>query len=212
MNAWKVRHEGSPQSIEGLSLPQVLEGLQDGRWEPTDEVMGPQDGAWQAIENHPQLAEVAADLEPPPPRVYDDETRLDMNALIDVCLVLLIFFILTTSYSLLQKRLDAPNATTNSPGPATITEKEVNDLMIRVAVRMKDGKPVTTIENNVVEPARLEQALLALTSQTSKHELVLEHDDDVPQQAVVAVLDAARGARIERVRLVVPETPAPPRS
>jgi biopolymer transport protein ExbD len=209
MTAWKVRHEGSPQSIEGLSLPQLLEGLQDGRWEPTDEVMGPQDAAWQPIENHPQLAEVAADLEPPPPRVYDDETRLDMNALIDVCLVLLIFFIMTTSYSLLQKRLDAPNATPSAPGPATITEKEVNDLMIRVSIHMKDGKPETTVEKEVVDPRRLEQVLSSLTNQTGKHELVLEHDDDVPQQAVVAVLDAARGARVERVRLVVPET-APP--
>jgi hypothetical protein len=31
----------------------------------------------------------------PPAKPYDDETRLDMTALIDVTLVLLIFFILT---------------------------------------------------------------------------------------------------------------------
>ena len=60
---WKVRHQGSPQSVEGLTLAQVVEGLQDGLWEPTDEVMGPQDKDWVAIENHPQLAEVAMAVE-----------------------------------------------------------------------------------------------------------------------------------------------------
>src|SRR5947199_179085 len=25
---WKLRHEGSPQSIEGLTLPQIVQGLQ----------------------------------------------------------------------------------------------------------------------------------------------------------------------------------------
>ena len=44
--SWKIRHEGSPRSIEGLSLQAVVDGLQDGLWEPTDEVMGPQDPQW----------------------------------------------------------------------------------------------------------------------------------------------------------------------
>src|SRR5713101_5012228 len=105
--SWKIRHEGSPRALEGLTLTQVVEGLQDGLWEVTDEVMGPQDEQWVAIESHPQLAEVALDLEPPP-RHQEDETRLDMNPLIDVALVLLIFFILTTSYAALQKVLDMP--------------------------------------------------------------------------------------------------------
>src|ERR1700694_5274302 len=106
--SWKIRHQGSPRSIEGLGLTHVVEGLQDGLWETTDEVMGPQDKQWVAIESHPQLAEVVADIEPPPPRVEDDETRLDMNPLIDVALVLLIFFILTTSYAAVQKILNMP--------------------------------------------------------------------------------------------------------
>src|SRR5262245_16889046 len=97
--SWKIRHEGSPRSMEGLELAQIIVGLRDGLWEPTDEVMGPQDRQWVAIENHPQLAQVAADLEPPPARAHPDETRLDFNALIDVCLVLLIFFFLTTTYA-----------------------------------------------------------------------------------------------------------------
>src|SRR5437763_223230 len=93
--SWRLRHEGSPRSIDDLTLHDVVEGLEEGRWEPTDEVHGPGDTDWIAIENHPQLEQVAADLEPPPPRDLDDQSHVDMTALIDVCLVLLVFFILT---------------------------------------------------------------------------------------------------------------------
>ena len=108
--SWKVRHEGSPQHIEVPGVPEIVEGMQSGLWEPTDEVMDPQSATWVAIENHPQLEEIAADIEPSPPTFHDDETHLDMTALIDVCLVLLIFFILTTSYAALQRILETPGA------------------------------------------------------------------------------------------------------
>ena len=202
---WKVRHEGSPTALGDLTLTQVAQGLADGHWEPTDEVMGPNDTTWVAMESHPQLAEIAADLEPPPPRVYDDETRLDMNALIDVCLVLLIFFILTTSYAVLQKRLEAPGVTANRLGPAVITKEKVSQQMISVTLKMDNGKPVIKVEEQVVEPARLESELRKYVNSTHKTQLLLEHDDDVPQHAVVEVLDAAKGAGMEKVSLVVPE-------
>ena len=94
--SWKVRHEGSPQHRELATAQEVLQGLIDGVWEPTDEVRGPNDAKWQPLETHPQFAEAAADIEPLP-KMHEDESKLDMNALIDVCLVLLIFYILTTS-------------------------------------------------------------------------------------------------------------------
>ncbi len=202
---WKVRHEGSPSARGDLTLAQVAEGLADGNWEPTDEVMGPGETTWVPLESHPQLAEIAADLEPPPPRVYDDETRLDMNALIDVCLVLLIFFILTTSYAVLQKRLEAPGVSGDRVGPAVVTKEKVEQQMIRVTVRMENGKPVTRVEDKVVEPSRLEAELRSYVGAMRKTQLLLEHEDDVPQRAVVEVLDAAKGAGMEKVSLVVPD-------
>jgi hypothetical protein len=54
---WKVRHQGSPSALGDLTLAQVAEGLADGQWEPTDEVMGPGDTTWVPIESHPQLEE-----------------------------------------------------------------------------------------------------------------------------------------------------------
>jgi biopolymer transport protein ExbD len=202
---WKVRHQGSPTALGDLTLEQVAEGLADGRWEPTDEVMGPHDKSWVPIESHPQLADIAAELEPPPPRHYDDETRLDMNALIDVCLVLLIFFILTTSYAVLQKRLEAPGVSADKVGPPVVTKEKVEQQMVHVIVRMENGKPVIQVEGQVVDPIYLESELRKYLKATSKTQLLLEHEYDTPQSAVVAVLDAAKGAGMEKVSLPLPD-------
>src|SRR5437667_12112737 len=155
--SWQIRHEGSPRALEGLSLAQVVEGLEDGLWEATDEVMGPQDPQWVAIESHPQLADVALDLEPPP-RHQEDETRLDMNPLIDVALVLLIFFILTTTYVALQKYLDMPSTDPQNPSRLkTVTQKKVDETMIKVRARQQDGKTVIRVEEDVVDEANLDR-------------------------------------------------------
>src|SRR5262245_19340515 len=108
--SWTVRHQGSPQHVTGLTSQELIEGLQDGLWDSTDEVKGPNDTAWTAIEEHPQFAEVVSHLDPLEIVHEEEPTHLDMNALIDVCLVLLIFFILTTSYQTLEKVLAMPQS------------------------------------------------------------------------------------------------------
>jgi biopolymer transport protein ExbD len=207
---WKVRHQGSPTAMSDLTLAQVVDGLVEGRWEPTDEVMGPNDTAWVPIEMHPQLAEIAAELEPPPPRHYDDETHLDMNALIDVCLVLLIFFILTTSYAVLQKRLEAPGVSAEKvKGPPVITKAKIDQQMIFVTVHMEDGKPVLRIEDRVVDLNRLEYELYQYRRATKKTQLLLLLDDDVPHRINIAVQDAAKGADLQGVSLALPDKKKP---
>lgn len=207
--SWKLRHEGSPIAVEDLTLQQVVDGLQDGRWEATDEVMGPDEAQWSAIENHPQLAEIAEELQPRPPRTYDDETRLDFTALIDVTLVLLIFFILTTSYAALQKLIDAPTVTMDKEtGVPTVTKDQVKEFMIHVKVTMERNQPVVRVEGQVVEEEALLPAFLGFTRGVKrKNELLIECDPDVPRQTVVAIQDKATGAKVQRIYRLVP-TPA----
>jgi len=203
-DTWKVRHEGSPRSVGDMTLAQVVEGLQDGMWEATDEVMGPGDADWVAIENHPQLAEIAADLEPPPTRTYDDETRLDMNALIDVCLVLLIFFMLITSYSVLQKRLEQAKADDAKSDLPVVKIKDAKEQMLFVKVSMQNGEPVIKLEDQVVTLDELQSRLSAAIKGTPKTQLLLQADDEVPHGVVVSIQDAAAGARLKSIHLVMP--------
>lgn len=159
MSTWHVRPEGSTEAVEVPSAVRVLEGLRDGEWEPTDEVRGPTDRAWAAIENHPLFADAAAELEqrkPEPP----DESRLDMNPLIDVALVLLIFFILTASYASLQRAIDLPP---EPPGegrsPTKIVKPdEIKDRAFNVKIDVgPDGKPVVTVEKKGIPLDDLER-------------------------------------------------------
>lgn len=206
---WKVRHEGSPRSVDNLTVQQVVEGLQDGMWEATDEVMGPDDPNWVALENHPQFADLAAELEPPPPRTYDDETRLDMNALIDVCLVLLIFFMLITTYSVLQKRFEQPQVSDANPdGMKRVSVKDIDKQMLWVKVTMENGQPVIRLEDDVIPQDRLEPEFVKRMGGT-KTQLLLQAEDDVPHGVVVAIQDAATGARVQRIHLVAPKPAAP---
>ena len=199
--SWKVRHQGSPRFVEGLTLPEIVEGLQDGAWDPTDEVMGPDDERWTAIESHPALEEIALDLEPPPPAEHPDETRLDMNPLIDVALVLLIFFILTTSYAALQKAIDAPEATSQKvDGPLVVSQARVNELMVKLTARMENGRKVIKVENEVVDEANLRAALSQYVRDTRKTNLFLDAEG-IDLGSLVAIQDAAKGAGFEKVFL-----------
>src|SRR5690242_4065588 len=197
MTGWRIRHEGSPKSVDGL---------QDGKWEPTDEVMGPGESQWVPIESHPQLAEVAADLEPPQPHEYEDESRIDMNALIDVCLVLLIFFMITTTYAALQKRMDAPDTTKKGPESKlrAVTKKQVENEMVRVNVKREGGKPVIYVEDKPVPVDDLEPSLRQFVRNTGRTQLLLSYDDKVPHGTIVAIEDAAKQARLDQVLLVMP--------
>jgi biopolymer transport protein ExbD len=204
--SWKIRHQGSPLAIEGLELLQVIEGMQDGLWEPTDEVMGPGDIDWMAIENHPQLEEIAADIEPPPPRVHDDETRLDMNPLIDVCLVLLIFFILTTTYAALQKVLDLPGVTsTNALGVPVYTKEKVKEFTIKVEARQKGDQTTFRVEDQTVGRDDLVGAIGQYVKETRKTQLLLDADPKVPWSAIVDIEDAAKGAGVQKIHFLQKE-------
>ena len=201
---WKIRHDGSPRSIDGLSSVQVLEGLQDGQWETTDEVMGAEDQDWVAIENHPQFAELAADIEPPPPHHREDETRLDMNPLIDVCLVLLIFFIITASYAALQKILDMPDISArDETGIPKMTPQQVAQLTIKVEARQENGKPVIRVEDKVTQRENLTRVLSTFVKSKRVTKLLLDASGDVDWGTIVAIQDAAKGAGITAVNFLV---------
>jgi biopolymer transport protein ExbD len=212
--SWKVRHEGSPRAVEGLTLPQVAQGLLDGQWEPTDEVMGPDDQHWVAMENHPQLEEVAAEVEPPPQKSFDDETRLDMTALIDVCLVLLVFFILTTTYAALQRMIEAPDMTAQklTGAPRKVTPDQVKEFMVKVDVRMQregsgaDEKdvPVIRVEGETVPRDQLLAELSRFHSNTRKTEVLIDHSPRVPYGTIIAIQDAAKGAGYDKVHVLIP--------
>ncbi len=201
MTTWKVRQEGSPQVRQGLSLHQVLQDLEEGEWGPTDEVRGPDDADWKRFEDHPLFADAVAFEPLPTPE--QDETHVDMTPLIDVTMVLLVFFILLFTYSVLEKRLDAPSAS-GRDGPRRITPTEVKDQMIKVTARRENGKTVFLVEDKEVPRERLEAEMAGFVRPPNHTTLLLDASPDVPHGDTVYIEDKAKGAGMERVLLLAP--------
>jgi biopolymer transport protein ExbD len=200
--SWMLRHQGSPQHASNLTLAQIVEGLQDGTCDVTDEVRGPEDTQWVAIEDHPKLAEVVEEMEAQAP-VREDEGGIDMNALIDVCLVLLIFFILTTSYEILEKVLQMPKSRTDDPqGVKVVAQEQVDNFMIKVKTRQEAGKTTIWVEDSAVADGELQSVLSKLARQSRKTEVLLDAAG-VDYGTVIKIIDAAGGAKIDHVHFLV---------
>jgi biopolymer transport protein ExbD len=185
-------------------MPLILlqQGLLDGDWELTDEVQGPGESQWQVIEDHPAFEELALDIEEPPPAPHDDEGHLDMTPLIDVCMVLLIFFILITTVAALQKQIEAPTTSEGKVTVPVITKKQLDEQMIHVKATMVNGEPEIRMEGEVV-PLESLVAKLKLAAGGTKTTLLLEHDDFVTQEVVVQIIDQAKKANLSRINMVV---------
>ena len=203
--SWQARHEGSPNATANLTAQQVLEGVAEGVWEPSDEVRGPSDAKWQAIEAHPLFEEAVQEIELPNKGHHDDESHLDMNPLIDVALVLLIFFIITSSYDALKKVISMPQMTAKGGAIRKFdTELALNEL-IRVEARMSpDGKSVIyKVDGNEVPEDKLVQAIMIGT--TAKRTKLLIDVQDVRWGTVVKIIDAGKGARVDKYMMRVKE-------
>jgi biopolymer transport protein ExbD len=207
MILWSVRHAGSDESVDGLTADDVLDGVKEDIWDPSDEVMGPDDLEWVPLEQHPVFAQAMADYEPPPPKHPEDETRLDMNPLIDVALVLLIFFMLTTTYEELRKEFEPPTPERVNPGQTTTTE-ELKKIAVRVSARMENDQPVYRVENEVVAEKDLE-AKFKEYKDAQHDKLAMDVDPAVPWKAVIAIQDAAAGAKFQEIIRLRRDRPKP---
>jgi len=199
MSNWQVRQEGTTTPTVVPSANDVLGGVRDGVWLGSDEVLGPGEARWVAIDNHPAFEEVAAELEAPV-KVEEDETTLDMNPLIDVCLVLLIFFILTITYETLKRAIDLPQSENEKQGPTQkINPQDVKDRIFRVKLAMDGDNPVVTVEKKVIPIEQVSNEMRDVITRTGRREMLFDVDGNVPWGMQTAVLDAAKGNNVHQI-------------
>lgn len=124
----------------------------------------------------------------------DDEPIVDINVtpLVDVSLVLLIIF-LATSYLIAQQSLkvELPKAS-----HAAATEARTVAVVIRASGEVDlDGHPVA--------PEDLPRELAARHHARPSVQVLVSADREVAHGRVVDVMDAARGAGIDRIAIAV---------
>ncbi len=97
-----------------------------------------------------------------------------MNPLIDVALVLLIFFILTTSYDAMVKVMDMPTMTKKG-GIKELKPSELNDLIV-VKGHMEGDKTILEVDGQVVTEEQLKYAFSKAVSE-NKSKMVIDLTD-----------------------------------
>ncbi len=113
-------------------------------------------------------------------------------SLIDILAILLIFFIVTTTFRKNQPQLqiNLPESRTAEQAPAENTEPAI--LRVKSATEITlDEKPVT-LEN-------LADALRTLREQAPARPIAMQADREAPFGVVVRVLDALRDAGIKNI-------------
>lgn len=125
---------------------------------------------------------------------------MDLTPMVDMMILLLIFFMVTTSKEL-QKALEMPAPGVDSGGAmqAQFNLEQLEDASIRVRI---DDKNVVYIEDDPV--GSLRQVLEKLKQQmreTQRYELIVSADPLAFHETVVTVVDAATAAGVQKIRM-----------
>ena len=135
-----------------------------------------------------------------------EQDEMDLTPMVDVTFLLLIFFMITASFSV-QKTLRTPPPEPEEEGVSqqlvTIEDLEQE----AVVVRLEEGDAVFVDDKPVADLAALPDALrdaMTAPGRPARGELVIEAADLARHEAVVAAYDAAADLGVERIRLAVP--------
>ena len=121
-----------------------------------------------------------------------DSPEIGLTPLIDVVFLLLIFFMVSTTFersSELNIELPVASANANDPG----------DTVIAVAIDSGGGVRVEGLLLADSETASVRRALTAAAKELDAPPLVISADARTPHQSVVTVMDAARQAGLYKL-------------
>ena len=134
------------------------------------------------------------------PRAFREEPEINFIPLIDVLLVILIFLMVTTTYSrFAELKINLPTAEAPKP-PERLDQIEVG----------VDAKGTYSVNKSVLGPANRETLTIELrraAGNTKDPIIVINADAEASHQAVVRVMEAAQSAGYGKISFTI-QTPA----
>ncbi|MBM81928.1 MAG: hypothetical protein CMJ78_15250 [Planctomycetaceae bacterium] len=129
-----------------------------------------------------------------------EEDELDMTPMVDVTFLLLIFFMITASFTM-QKTLQVPPPDKDEKGAAT-TVQTLEDFEEESVIVNIDSKSVVYVEDEAVsDPSGIADALRDNMRAGQKFEIVITAHVKCMHEIVVKVIDAANEVGMQRIRL-----------
>jgi biopolymer transport protein ExbD len=135
------------------------------------------------------------------------EVSLDITALIDVVFLLLIFFLVTSTFT----KTEEANIPINLPSAST-GQKSVDGQKVVLFITENgsvDLQSAKLEQKNALEGASLTEKLDALYAENPDANIVLKGDELATHGKVIEVLDEIKKSGFKKVNLVItrPETP-----
>jgi biopolymer transport protein ExbD len=144
-------------------------------------------GGWKGIDEQDEEEETEEDVAFEKKEIPEDE--LDMTPMVDVTFLLLIFFMVTASFTL-QKSLEQPHAKSEEPSTQVEEQEEMLDDYVQVTIDQTNTFYVTTRDDDEVEcPSDSEMRSRvkdAKDSTSATRLIILAHVDSTHEKVVTA--------------------------
>jgi biopolymer transport protein ExbD len=119
-----------------------------------------------------------------------EETELDMTPMLDIVFIMLIFFIVTTSF------VKESGVTVSSPQAETASQQENANIFIAITA----GGEVW-IDRRPVDPRSVRAIVARLHADNPEGSVIIQSDEDASTGMLVDVMDQVRLAGIEAIAI-----------
>ena len=127
----------------------------------------------------------------------NEEAEINITPMLDIVFIMLIFFIVTTSF-VKEKGLEVARPS-NSPDP---TDQIKGPIVVKI-----DGSSNITLKGRILEPQAVQANLERERAEKSESPLIVASHPDAETDALVTVLNAARAVDIASVSVATTKTP-----
>jgi biopolymer transport protein ExbD len=129
-----------------------------------------------------------------------DQEEMDLTPMVDMTFLLLIFFMITASFSV-QKSMQVPPPTSDKKGAAQEIQSIDDIAESSITVRIDDRNVIFIEDEPLPGTQRLSDALLQKFN-AQRNELLLSADEGALHDTVIAVIDAANEIGVQKIRMV----------
>ena len=119
-----------------------------------------------------------------------EEAQIDMTSMLDIVFIMLIFFIVTSSF------VRESGVEVNRPQASNVVSQKVAGLFIAIT-----SANDIYIDKRVVDAERVQATLEHLLLEQPEASLVIQADEHAYNGTVVKVMDAAKGAGVQNIAL-----------
>jgi biopolymer transport protein ExbD len=119
-----------------------------------------------------------------------EETELDMTPMLDIVFIMLIFFIVTTSF------VKESGVTVSSPSAETASQQENANIFIAIT---ETGE--VWIDRRPVDPRAVRAIVARMHADNPEGSVIIQSDEEASTRMLVDVMDQVRLAGIEAIAI-----------